>query len=67
MRPGDESGPPHATEVTLWEALAYDRLLADFLPLMTEEQIGDLLGKAKRIFVPEVTRKWEDNVRARLR
>ncbi len=53
--------------MTLWEALAYDRLLSDFLPLMTDEQIRDLLGKAKRIFVPEVTRKWERNVRGRLR
>jgi hypothetical protein len=54
MRPGDESGPPHATEVTLWEALAYDRLLSDFLPLMTEEQMRDLASNATRIFVPEV-------------
>jgi hypothetical protein len=46
---------------------AYERLLSDFLPLMTEEQIRDLLGKAKRIFVPEVIREWERNVRARLR
>ncbi len=46
---------------------AYDRLLSDFLPLITEEQIRDLLGKAKRIFVPEVTRKREENVRDRLR
>jgi hypothetical protein len=67
MRPGDASGPPHAAEVTLWEALAYDRLLSDFLPLMTEEQMRDLASKAKRIFVPEVTRKREENVRARLR
>jgi hypothetical protein len=46
---------------------AYERLLSDFLPLMTEEQIRDLLGKAKRIFVPEVTQEWERNVRGRLR
>jgi hypothetical protein len=46
---------------------AYERLLSDFLPLMTEEQIRDLLGKAKRIFVSEVIREWERNVRARLR
>jgi hypothetical protein len=42
-------------------------VLSDFLPLMTEEQMRDLASKAKRIFVPEVTGKWEENVRARLR
>jgi hypothetical protein len=34
---------------------------------MTEEQIRYILERAKQIFVPEVIRKWERNVRGRLR
>jgi hypothetical protein len=45
---------------------AYERLFSDFLPLMTEKQIRDILERAKQIFVPEVTRNWERNVRRRL-
>jgi len=41
---------------------AYERLLSDFLPLMTEEQMRNILDKARRIFIPEVTREWERNV-----
>jgi hypothetical protein len=42
---------------------AYQRLLSDFLPLMTEEQMRDALDRAGRVFIPEVVREWERNVR----
>jgi hypothetical protein len=42
---------------------AYQRLLSDFLPLMTEEQMRDALDRAGRVFIPEVIREWERNVR----
>ncbi len=45
---------------------AYDRLLSDFLPLMTDEQIQKILKEAKRIFIPEVTKEWEENVKCEL-
>jgi hypothetical protein len=45
---------------------AYQRLFSDFLPLMTEGQIRDVLDRAGRVFIPEVVREWERNVRAEL-
>ena len=41
---------------------AYQRLLSDFLPLMTEEQMRDVLDRARQVFIPEVIREWERNV-----
>ncbi len=41
-------------------------MLSDFLPLLTEEQMEDILGKAQTIFIPEVTQGWERKVRKEL-
>ena len=42
---------------------AYDRLLSDFLPLLSEEEIKEILARAKAWFIPEVTAEWEENVK----